>query len=278
MIKFGARSDTGRVRENNEDRYGATPEIGLFVLSDGMGGMASGEVASRLAVDAIIEHCRTAAANSSLPFLGDRREGLSEATNRLGSAIRVANRAIYHRAHEDSEHQGMGATAVAVRFAGDRVSIAHAGDSRAYLLRGGKLEQLTSDHSFVAESLRRGMMTAQEAAESKLQNVLLRALGIEPDVEVDLREEIASDGDVFLLCSDGLTRVVTEPEIAGTLQVEAGPARAAEELIEMANERGGPDNITVVIVRLEKESKGWFSWLRRRAPKNSGTNGNAGGN
>jgi len=259
MIKFGARSDTGRVRENNEDRYGATPEIGLFVLSDGMGGMASGEVASRLAVDAIIEHCRTAAANSSLPFLGDRREGLSEATNRLGSAIRVANRAIYHRAHEDSEHQGMGATAVAVRFAGDRVSIAHAGDSRAYLLRGGKLEQLTSDHSFVAESLRRGMMTAQEAAESKLQNVLLRALGIEPDVEVDLREEIASDGDVFLLCSDGLTRELSDAQITAILNDSGDPREAAGRLVEFANQAGGGDNITAIVIRNVAKPKGAFS-------------------
>jgi protein phosphatase len=172
----------------------------------------------------------------------------------------------------------MGATLTAVWIDGEKLSIAHVGDSRAYLLRGGNLLQLTRDHSLVAEQVRRGILTAAEAEESDMQSVLLRALGAQEEIEVDAEEHTLFPRDVLLICSDGLTRMVTEPEIAGTLQSETDPTRAAEKLIALANERGGPDNITVVIARLDKESKGWFSWLRRGARKNSDSNGAVGGN
>jgi protein phosphatase len=157
------------------------------------------------------------------------------------------------------------------------LSIAHVGDSRAYLLRGGGLQQLTSDHSLVAEQVRRGILTAAEAEESEMQSVLLRALGAQPEIEVDAEEHILFARDILLLCSDGLTRMVTEPEIAGTLQVEIDPTKAAERLIELANEGGGMDNVTVIVVRVGAESKGWFSWLRRGARKKAADNGTAGG-
>jgi len=138
--------------------------------------------------------------------------------------------------------------------------------------------QLTRDHSLVAEQVRRGILTVAEAEESNMQSVLLRALGAQAAIEVDAEEHTLFPRDVLLLCSDGLTRLVTEPEIAGTLQAETDPARAGEKLVALANERGGPDNITVLTVRLEKDSKGWFSWLRRGTPKNLGSNGSTGGN
>jgi serine/threonine protein phosphatase PrpC len=157
------------------------------------------------------------------------------------------------------------------------LSIAHVGDSRAYLLRSGNLQQLTSDHSLVAEQVRRGILTAAEAEESEMQSVLLRALGALPDIEVDTDEHILFARDILMLCCDGLTRMVTEPEIAGTLQAEIDPTRAAEKLIALANERGGVDNITVIVVRVGAESRGWFSWLFGGGRKKAAGNGAAGG-
>src|SRR3989442_1412344 len=187
----------------------------------------------------------------------------------------LANRSIFKSAEEHPEQQGMGATMTAVWIDGSKVSIAHVGDSRAYLLRVGSLLQLTQDHSLVAEQVRRGILTTAEAEESDMQSVLLRALGAQPEIEVDAEEQMLMPRDVLLLCSDGLTRMVTEPEIAGTLQSEMDPTKASEKLIALANERGGGDNITVVVVRLESDSKGWFSWLRRGAPKEASGNGSA---
>src|SRR5262249_32683917 len=173
------------------------------------------------------------------------------------------------------EQHGMGATLTAVWIDEKRLSLAHVGDSRAYLLRGGALQQLTSDHSLVAEQVRRGILTPAEAERSEMQSVLLRALGAHPEVDVDAEEHAVFGRDILLLCSDGLTRMVTEPEIAGTLQAEPDPTRAANRLVELANEQGGADNITVVVIRVGFESKGWFSWLRPGSKAQA--NGGAGG-
>jgi len=191
--------------------------------------------------------------------------------------VHLANKSIYDSAEAHPEQHGMGATLTAAWIDGSKLSIAHVGDSRAYLLRTGTLQQLTSDHSLVAEQVRRGILTAAEAEESEMQSVLLRALGALPDVEVDTDEHMLFARDILMLCCDGLTRMVTEPEIAGTLQAETDPKRAAEKLIELANERGGVDNITVIVVRVGAESRGWFSWLRRGARKKAARNGDAGG-
>src|ERR1700687_1951827 len=277
-IVSGGVSDVGRVRTNNEDCFRIVAPLNLYGLSDGMGGEAHGEIASALAVETVVRHCVDAEKNPAAPFYGQEQPGLSGRTRRLASAVHLANRSILKSAEEHPEQQGMGATMTAVWIDGAKVSIAHVGDSRAYLLRGGSLLQLTRDHSLVAEQVRRGILTAAEAEESDMQSVLLRALGAQALIEVDAEEHTLFPLDVLLLCSDGLTRMVTEPEIAGTLQAETDPARAAEKLVGLANERGGPDNITVVIARLEKESRGWFSWMRRGTRKNLGSNGTAGGN
>src|SRR5262249_54410519 len=177
---------------------------------------------------------------------------------------------------EHPEQKGMGATLTAVWIDGPRLSIAHVGDSRAYLLRSGGLEQLTSDHSLVAEQMRPGILAAAQAENSDMQSVLLRALGSQQQVEVDADEHLLFPHDIVLLCSDGLTRMVTEPEIAGTLQVETNPEQAATRLIALANDAGGTDNITVLVIRVDSESKGWFSWLRR-GRKHANGNGIGGG-
>ena len=231
-----------------------------------------------MAVETVVKHCRDADSNPAAQVIGAVQPHWSARTKHLATAVHLANRTIFKAAEKNPDHRGMGATLTAAWIDGAKLSIAHVGDSRAYLLRSGSLLQLTRDHSLVAEQVRRGILTVAEAEESNMQSVLLRALGAQAAIEVDAEEHILFPRDVLLLCSDGLTRLVTEPEIAGTLQAETDPARAAEKLVALANERGGPDNITVLTVRLEKDSKGWFSWLRRGTPKNLGSNGSTGGN
>jgi protein phosphatase len=268
-MEFGAQSDTGCVRENNEDSYRVAPEMNLFVLSDGMGGLESGEVASRLAVDTVLARCREAEKNSSLPHAGERIEGVSAASNQLASAIRSANEVVYRTAQQSAGQRGMGATIVAVWCTDERMSIAHVGDSRIYRLRGGQLDQLTRDHSFVAEEVRHGKMTAEEAASSTMQNVLVRALGIEPTVEVDVSEELLMESDTVLLCSDGLTRELSDAQIAAVLGECDDPQAAARRLVHMAKQAGGGDNVTVVVLRRAAKRVGAIArigrWFKKSA-------------
>jgi serine/threonine protein phosphatase PrpC len=262
-MEFGAQSDAGRVRENNEDSYRVAPELSLFVLSDGMGGLDAGEVASRVAVNTILAHCREAEANPSLPLAGDAIEGVSGTSNRLASAIRLANEAVRRAAQQSAVPQGMGATVVAVRFADERMSLAHVGDSRAYRLRGDNFEQLTQDHSFVAEQVRRGRMTQEEAGSSRLQSVLVRALGIDPKVEVDVSEELVLEGDTVLLCSDGLTRELSDSQIAAVLQKSDDTQEAVGGLVDLAKRAGGGDNITAIVLRHAGKPVGAFARIGR---------------
>jgi len=262
-VKFGARSDTGCVRENNEDSFRVAAELNLFVLSDGMGGLEAGEVASRMAVDAVLEHCRQAESNPDLPLAGEPDETVSPETNRLASAIRFANEAVYRAAHQGAGMRGMGATIVAVKCADHRMSVAHVGDSRIYRLRDGRLEQLTHDHSFVAEQVRNGKMTQEEADSSTMQNVLIRALGIDPTVEVDLSELTLLEGDTMLLCSDGLTRELSDAQIAAVLGDHGDANRAADELVELAKQAGGGDNVTVIVLRCVARHAGALARLAK---------------
>jgi len=261
-IEIGARSDIGRVRKNNEDCLQVEPALNLCVLSDGMGGEAHGEVASQLAVQTVIGHCRIVAKLQDAPFLGERRSDLSERTNHLACAIRMANRAVFEMADSNPEQKGMGATVVAAWIDDRRLSLAHVGDSRAYLLRQGVLDQLTADHSLVAEKVRIGIMTPQEANESELQSVLTRAVGAAESVEVDADEQVLSEGDVLLLCSDGLTRMVNDSGIANTLTSSASAQAAADRLIELANEGGGVDNVSAIVVRTKASPPRFLDRMR----------------
>ena len=276
-IVSGGVTDLGRVRTNNEDCFRIVESLNLFVLADGMGGEAHGEVASAMAVETIVKHCTDAQGDSGTTQLGLSEPSWSEKTRRLTNAVHLANKSIYEAAEANPEQHGMGATLTAGWIDGSKLSIAHVGDSRAYLLRSGNLQQLTSDHSLVAEQVRRGILTAAEAEESEMQSVLLRALGALPDIEVDTDEHTLFAGDILMFCCDGLTRMVIEPEIAGTLQAEPEPTKAAEKLIALANERGGVDNITVIVVRVGAESSGWWSWLFGGARNKAAGNGAAGG-
>ena len=253
QIAVGARSDTGLVRQNNEDQFALDISLNLFVLCDGMGGQAAGEVASKLGAETILEHCRQAAQDPALEVFGGATSEFSEMTNRLASGIRLSNKAIHEAADQSPTTNGMGSTVVAACLTGNVLSIAHVGDSRIYLFREGELRQLTQDHSLVMEQVRRGLLSPEEAEQSELANVIMRALGAEPTVEIDLDEHWLNEGDRVLLCSDGLTRMVPDAEIASALTEPFTAQQACERLVELANEHGGEDNITVILVHLEAD-------------------------
>lgn len=249
-ISVGARSDMGLVRQNNEDRFAVDLSLNLFILCDGMGGQAAGEVASKLGVDIILEHCRQAAEDPQLEMIGEYRPEFSEASNRLASGILLSNQVIHEAAGQQPSTTGMGSTVVAARLNGNVLSIAHVGDSRIYLFHEGELRQLTQDHSLVMEQVRRGLLSREEAEQSELSNVIMRALGAEETVQADLDEHWVNEGDQILLCSDGLTRMASDEQIAAILAEPRPPQQACERLVELANELGGEDNVTVVLVRL----------------------------
>ncbi len=235
-------TDPGRVREQNEDNIAIVPEAGLVVVADGMGGHLAGEVASKLAVDAISRHVVDT-------FAQEKRAGVKLETKVLGEAIQQANRSIFETARAQPEYAGMGSTVVAVIFYGDRLCVGHVGDSRLYRFRNGVLEQLTQDHSVVQELVSRGLATAEEARLTVSKNLVTRALGIDPEVLADINEFPLEDNDIYLLCSDGLNDVLADGDIEMML-IEHGRQleTAAHHMVDTANARGGPDNISVILV------------------------------
>jgi PPM family protein phosphatase len=228
------KSDTGRQRRSNEDREFARAP--LFAVADGMGGARAGEVASKIVVETLEE---------GLPDGGSNEE-------RLAAVVREANARIHQLAQSDADRAGMGTTVTAAVVGDDAVSVAHVGDSRAYRIRDGELERLTTDHSLVGELVRRGRLTEEEAEEHPQKSVITRALGPEAAVEVDTRSYPARPGDIFLLCSDGLTGMVPEERIREIVTEADSLREAGQQLIREANENGGRDNITVVLFRLEE--------------------------
>jgi len=267
----------GRVRGNNEDNFKLEPELNLFVLSDGMGGEAHGEIASQLAVETVVKYCREAINGKGTLPLGPAQPDLQPKTNHLVNAIRAANKTIFEAAQADGEKKGMGATIVSIWVDGERLCVAHVGDSRVYMLRGTDLQQLTEDHSLVAEQVRRGIITPEQAKNSKMQSVLLRALGIDEEVEIDASEHLLMDGDAILLCSDGLDRMVTDEEIASALLTTPGAQPATERLIELALEGGGEDNVTVVLLRVMRSESGVLLKLWRWLNEPMGSKSSEGG-
>jgi PPM family protein phosphatase len=250
QTEIASATDIGRVRTNNEDSYRVVPTLNLFVVSDGIGGQASGEVASAMAVDSIVAHCMEYSADSLAAARGEPQPEMSARTNHLARGIDLANRKIHEASLNDPQLQGMGATVVAAWIDGLRLSLVHVGDSRAYLFRAGELESLTSDHTLVAEQVRRGILTPERAQTNPLRRILIRALGVRERVELDLHEHQLLSGDVLLLCTDGLTGMVPESEIVGALLHESGAQSAADHLVAAANERGGEDNVTVILARV----------------------------
>lgn len=247
------KTDKGLVRKENEDAFCIEKDLGLLAIADGMGGHASGEVASKMAIEIL---------RNSL-----KKEG-EPVPDRLNSGVKLANKMIYEASRSQSQLNGMGTTLTAVQFDGNRLSIAHVGDSRAYLIRGGVIEQLTDDHTIVFEQVARGMITREEAARSDMRNILSKALGIAPEVDVDMEELTVSEGDQLVLCSDGLSELISDDEILAEVQSSNRPDLACNELVDLANQRGGEDNITVIVAHFHRENLPFrllriLGWIRR---------------
>jgi len=263
-LDVASLSHPGMVRSHNEDAVFADPGAGIAILADGMGGYNAGEVASGIAVNVV--------SGGMLPELSSGRElskvdsqtGLSHAALLLQQQIAAANKGIYDAAQARPECAGMGTTIVAAVFFGNRVSIGHIGDSRCYRLRGEKFEQLTHDHSLLQEQIDSGQITAEQARYSLNKNLVTRALGIEAIVPADIAEYRLEPNDIYLLCSDGLNDMVEDEEIALTLQaLSANLELAATQLIQTANDSGGRDNVSVVLVRIAREYPAARSWWAR---------------
>jgi protein phosphatase len=246
-IEVAGKTDVGRIRTNNEDCFGYDAALGIFVLCDGMGGETSGEVASELSVRSVLSFFRQAAESGEYPALV---EDLSNGTNALGNALRAANLAIRDAIAADEEKRGMGTTIVAALVRGDNLAIAHVGDSRIYLIRDSTIEQLTSDHSLVMEQVRRGLLTLEQAAQSPMQNIITRALAGEENLEPDLAECKLTNQDTLLLCSDGLTRHLSDNQILSIIANSSSLAAACNVLTASANAAGGSDNVTCLLVRM----------------------------
>ena len=245
-VQAAGITDIGLVRKNNEDNFGYDLRHGIFVVCDGMGGQQAGELASKIAVDTILAYYRETPDTTSDGV--NRFEGVSQRAGDLGAAIQLANQAIHDAGARDITIAGMGSTIVAVVVEGDQFSIANVGDSRIYLIRKNEIAQLTQDHSLVMEQVRRGLMTLEEAETSKMQNVIVRALGTDDTVEPDLADHEFSSEDVLLLCSDGLSRYVKQEKMAEAVNQES-LEQACSDLIEAAKAGGSDDNITCLLIR-----------------------------
>ncbi|HWP94414.1 MAG TPA: Stp1/IreP family PP2C-type Ser/Thr phosphatase [Gammaproteobacteria bacterium] len=260
-LVFVGMTDSGRVRPHNEDCIGTDLDIGLVVLADGMGGYKAGEVASAIAVQTVRE--RVAEGLKKAHKQETRNGGYAAETLLLRDAIERANEIIHQTAKSQPQCEGMGTTIVACLYYDNRVSIAHVGDSRLYRLRRDRFEQITLDHSLLQELVSRGFYTPEEARKSLNKNLVTRALGIEPTVQVEVQEDVVLTGDIHLLCSDGLSDMVEDADIHLTLSTfSANLEMAAKQLIQMANDNGGRDNISVILTQAVKPfeaKKGLFN-------------------
>jgi PPM family protein phosphatase len=252
-ITYKAVSDVGRKRKGNEDSLFVNPEQHLFVVADGMGGHAAGEVASKVAVESINEFVCLTGGDEEITWPFGLDENISYDGNRLKTAIRYANRKVLEATKEKSEYEGMATTVAAVLVDGDTGNIGHVGDSRVYLVREGQISQLTSDHSWVNEQIQSGVISSDQARTHPLRNVVTRALGGKPDLQVDMQQHKAMAGDILLLCSDGLTTMIADDEIVRLVREAEGDVdKAAQSLVNSANAKGGEDNITVLLIRFDE--------------------------
>lgn len=249
-LRIAARglTDVGQRREQNQDALLIDEALGLFIVADGMGGHAGGGTASRIAVDTIRQAVLHAREEEPALFGSGAEGDENPLPDVLGNAVEQACAAIFEAAQADPELAGMGTTVTAVLVDGHSAFVAHVGDSRAYLLRSGHIYQVTQDHSLVADQLRNGLITEEDARTSRYRNIITRSVGFERQVEVDLMGLELEVGDAIVACSDGLSNLVEDQEILAMVE-EEGP-EAVERLVDLANDRGGDDNITVAMVRL----------------------------
>jgi protein phosphatase len=249
VLEVASATHPGKVRSHNEDSIAADAEVGLAVLADGMGGYNAGEVASGIAVAMIAAELKKALADNKAGALDD-----SGAERLLGEHAMKANAAIYQAAQNQAQYSGMGTTLVVALWYDNRMAVGHIGDSRLYRLRGDVLEQVTRDHSLLQEQIDSGMITREQARYSQNKNLVTRAVGIDPEVDAELHTYPVQPGDIYLLCSDGLSDMVTDEDIQHTLSsLRANLPLAAEHLVQQANDNGGRDNISVILVRVLRD-------------------------
>jgi serine/threonine protein phosphatase PrpC len=250
-VRFSGDTNVGMKRDHNEDAFYLPVNERLAIVADGMGGHASGEVASRMAIDAIVGYFRDTETEQELtwPFKVDRGHGHD--INRLACAIKLANQQIFEEAERKSDCHGMGTTVVSALFLDDVLIVGHVGDSRLYRIRDGGIEQLTEDHSLLNDYVRMKRLSESEIASFPHKNVIVRALGMKSSIEVDLLTEHPRLGDLYVLCSDGLSGMVSDADIAALATEEGDLDKLCDRLIASANANGGIDNITVVCARLE---------------------------
>jgi PPM family protein phosphatase len=250
-VKACGLSDVGLTRVHNEDYFEIDPEHRLYIVADGMGGHSHGEVAAQLAVNSIRDFIhKTADKDTTWPFGMDNR--LERHTNLLKMAIRIAHDSVLRAISKDGSLYGMGTTVVGFLLAGNVAAVAHVGDSRAYRLRSGRLDQLTQDHTWVNEQVVAGFLSKEQARSHPLKNVVTRALGGESDVLVDVREIEVRAGDIYLLCSDGLTGMLSDADIRDRLAGAGSLHEVCRRLVNDSNARGGIDNVTVVVLAIEE--------------------------
>jgi PPM family protein phosphatase len=269
VLEIASCTDPGMVRSHNEDSIATDAVNGLAVLADGMGGYNAGEVASGMATTVLVSEMRQILA-AAQPFQIDPRTNQSIAVRLLREQVLKANASIYQAAQSQPQYAGMGTTLVVALFYDNRVLVAHLGDSRLYLLREGALRQVTRDHSLLQEQIDSGLITAEQAKNAQHKNLVTKALGIDPSVEPEIHEYPTRPGDLYLLCSDGLCDMVDDEDISMTLQALGGNLKlAAQQLVQMANDNGGRDNVSVILVRVLREYPGArgvmakvFAWLK----------------
>ena len=268
-LEIASCTDPGMVRSHNEDSIAADAANGLVVLADGMGGYNAGEVASGMATTVIITEMQQIL-TAARPYDIDQRNNQEIATRLVREQVLKANTSIYQAAQSQPQYAGMGTTLVTCLFFDNRILVAHLGDSRLYLQRGGSFRQVTRDHSLLQEQIDSGLITVEQAKKAQHKNLVTKALGIDPTVEPEIHEYPARSGDIFLLCSDGLCDMVEDEDIGMTLQALGGNLKlAAQQLVQMANDNGGRDNVSVILVRVLREYPGprgvmakVFAWLK----------------
>lgn len=255
-VELAGATDPGCVRKNNEDNFAVEADLGLLVVADGMGGHNSGEVASDIACKTVVEYARKMIGGEKVLIPEGGTEGLTPRGRQLEFFVKSANAMIYEKGRAFPKDAGMGTTVVAAVVDAKSLTVAHVGDSRLYLWRRGELTQLTEDHSLVGEQVKRGQITADEAARSSLQNILTRALGADKDVQVDVSEHPLFPGDIVLLASDGLSKMLIDAEVAAVIAAEQDPQKIVDVLISKSRAAGGVDNIAIVVAMIPASGGG----------------------
>jgi protein phosphatase len=250
LVKAAGLTDQGKTRPNNEDAVWVDARRGLLIVADGMGGHQSGEIASGMAIKTIPSNFDQLHKSGTAGEIADKN--FSTETNRLGFCMKMANHMIFEASKRYPQDHGMGTTCTAALITDGRLSLAHVGDSRCYLIRHGHMEQLTQDHSLVMEQVRHGLLSKDDEAVQAGQNILTRSLGTEPEVKIDLDEHPIFAGDVLMLCSDGLGKELSDERVLSMVMETRDPQELAKKLVDEANAAGGRDNITVAIARVEK--------------------------